>query len=542
MFRIVLIQKSNLGYLLVKVQYKLFSITLIASLLLVSLMTGLAQWSLDKGLLDHVNKRAAEQYGAIIEPLSEIYLEHGTWQVLRQQPQLWRTLKELAGIKSSNADRGQPPQHPPERGRFNKHPQETRPLNPRQPRELREPRGFKGPPGFDRPPRPPEPRESSGGNSRDPSQRRMPPPPRENKIPLAIFDIKQQKVVGFAGKKEDRQQIPIYINGKIEGYLVYVDREHLIEDYDLDISSELSKNLWWIAAIMILLSASLALPFSKLLIRPIRPIVETLNKLAGGDLSSRVITKGKDEIAQVGNDVNYLADSLIESENTRKRWLANISHELRTPLTIMRGELEAMLDGVREIKQEHIQSAHQEALHLQRLVEDLYQLTSSDIGALSYHKQSLDFVELVEGNIEHLKPLILQANLALDFNNTIQSDTSMLINADSQRISQVLHNLIQNSIKYTHAPGKLSIRLSCTDQFIQLNIEDSAPGVKVEELEKIFNHLYRAEVSRNRKTGGSGLGLAISKKIIDGHDGTLQASLSPLGGVSMLIHIPLVIT
>ena len=485
-----------------KVQSKLFVITLVACLTLVAVMTMLAQWRLDVSLLKHVNQRAQAEYETLLEPLTAFYRQTGSWHGLKQHPRLWRQMKQEAGIQEQLDSNGRPPPPPP------------------PPRNgLNERLGF-GPLSNGERPRDARPRRPVG-------------------LPLAVLDKDKQFVVGFEPRPEHRQYIPIELRGNVIGYILYAKRDRLMDGFDLDFSQELSQYLWLIAIIMVALSAVLALPFAQFLLKPIRPIVNTIGQLAQGNFSDRVNAKGKDEISQVAQNVNQLAQYLEENEQQRKQWLANISHELRTPIAVMRGELEAMLDGVRKLDHEQVASSHQEVMHLQRLVEDLYQLTSSDIGALSYQFQHLDFSELVEEQVSRFQSMMKKAQLSLRFQVSPRAD-DLWVEGDEQRITQVIYNILQNAMKYTNKPGEVKVSLSQKDQNALLVIEDSAPSVKTDELEKIFDHLYRADASRNRKTGGSGLGLAICKKIVEGHQGRIWASESSLGGVKISIELPLV--
>jgi two-component system sensor histidine kinase BaeS len=491
----------------VRVQYKLFAITLFASFVLVASMLALAQWSFDRGLLEHVNKRALQQYTRLSEQLVSHYQDKGDWQALSESRYAWLQLQADAGIDIDSREL-QRARRDSMRRRANEHP----------------PRREHRPPGGDRL-----------------------PPPGKNPKPerFALLDEDKQLLAGDLVKPEHRQYLEIIQAGQVIGYVVYADRERLLDDYELDLSSQLSSNLWWVAGLMILLSASLALPFSKLLLSPLRPIVESIHALAKGDFSRRIEVANQDEIGRVAKDINHLAQQLEAVDTSRKTWLANISHELRTPLAVMRGELEAMLDGIREINKDNLSSAHQEALHLQRLVEDLYQLTSSELGddnvaQMSYQKQELDFSALVEDDLERFQPLIDKAGLNFSFINNAQAgNKEAWVRGDSSRLSQLIHNLVNNSIKYTQAPGTLMAELTVKNDVIVFTLKDSAPSVKEGELEKIFDHLYRAEQSRNRKTGGSGLGLAICKKIAQSHEGELTASLSDLGGIKMTLCLPL---
>jgi two-component system sensor histidine kinase BaeS len=513
----------------VRVQYKLFAITLFASFVLVASMLALAQWSFDRGLLEHVNKRALQQYTSLSKQLVSHYQDKGHWQALSESRYAWLQLQADAGIDI-----------------------DSRELQRARQDSVRKSSGHQGP----RPERRHQPFDRQGPEAqrehwranehRPPREDRLPPPGKNPKPErFALLDEDKQLLAGDLVKPEHRQYLEIIQAGQIIGYVVYADRERLLDDYELDLSSQLSSNLWWVAGLMILLSASLALPFSKLLLSPLRPIVESIHALAKGDFSRRVEVVNQDEIGRVAKDINHLAQQLETVDTSRKTWLANISHELRTPLAVMRGELEAMLDGIREMNKDNLSSAHQEALHLQRLVEDLYQLTSSELGddnvaQMSYQKQELDFSALVEDDLERFQPLIDKAGLNFSFINNAQADNKEAwVRGDSSRLSQLIHNLVNNSIKYTQAPGTLMAELTVKNDVIVFTLKDSAPSVKEGELEKIFDHLYRAEQSRNRKTGGSGLGLAICKKIAQSHEGELTASLSDLGGIKMTLCLPL---
>ena len=549
-----------------RVQYKLFAITLMASLILVASMLALAQWSFDRGLLEHVNKRALQQYTSLSQLLIMHHQQQGNWLELSDSRYAWLQLQADAGIEieprelqraqqEQNSNRTfvrerrreqhfpehRPPQHRPPDHRFK---------GPRPEHRLR-----------DHTPRDQRPREDgSEGEFRRPQNNRdnfgyppKPPPRKKNKQePLGLLDADNQLIAGRLVKQEHRQFLAISRKeaggradeNNIIGYLVYASRERLLDDYNLDLAAQLSTNLWWIAALMILLSASLALPFSKLLLRPLRPIVESIHTLAQGDFTRRVKVENQDEIGRVAGDINHLAQQLEEIDVSRKTWLANISHELRTPLAVMRGELEAMLDGVRDLNKENLKSAHQEALHLQRLVEDLYQLTSSELGKddvaqMSYQKQALDFSALLDDDLQRFKPILAKTGLEFSFINHVElQDQEAWVQGDAGRLSQLIHNLMNNSIKYTQDPGTLVAELRMKNDVLIFTLQDSAPSVKDTELEKIFDHLYRAEQSRNRKTGGSGLGLAICKKIAQSHHGDLTASLSDLGGIKMTLCLP----
>lgn len=540
-----------------RIQYKLFLITLAASTILVAAMLGLAQWSFDRGLLAQVNKRALQQYQSLAQQLAEHYSQQGNWQALRSSRYLWLQMQKDAGIDIDPRElaylRNSQREGFGSRGFANREPgyreHKYREPSYREPRHRRPEHRPEHRPEFRRLDHKPEFRPEFNTNKAQPALEQRSgnrPGKKPKQEPLALLSADKTFILGRIVKPEHRLYLPIFASDQEEeviAYLSYANRDRLLDDYDLDLADQLSNNLWWIAALMILLSASLALPFAKLLIRPLKPIVIGIHTLAKGDFSHRVDQGSKDEIGQVATDLNHLAQQLEQIDSSRKTWLANISHELRTPLAVMRGELEAMLDGIREMNKDNLASAHQEALHLQRLVEDLYQLTSSELGdddvaAMSYQKQELDFAALVEEDLERFQPLISKAGLELSFINHLRPEQEAWLLGDSSRLSQLLHNLVNNSIKYTQAPGRLMADLKLENECIIFTLADSAPSVKAEELDKIFDHLYRAEQSRNRQTGGSGLGLAICKKIAQSHGGELTASLSDLGGIKMTLCLP----
>ena len=303
-----------------RVQYKLFAITLLVSLVLVASMLLLAQWSFDRGLLEHVNRRAELQYQGIAQQLLVVYEQDGNWARLQRSPYLWDQVLNKAGIDRPHTPAGLRGrgEHRPPRGEFGRPPHRD---------------------GFERRP-PPRQFDREGPREKNREHERRPPP--SGGEPLAFVSVDKRHIAGRLPRPDHRRYFEVKHQDVLLGYVVYANRERLMDDYDLDFSSELSRNLWWIAGLMILLSASLALPFSYLLLKPLRPIVSNIHQLAKGDFSVRLQTANKDEIGRVAEDINHLAQALEESETSRKTWLANISHELRTPLAVMRGELEAM--------------------------------------------------------------------------------------------------------------------------------------------------------------------------------------------------------
>lgn len=219
----------------------------------------------------------------------------------------------------------------------------------------------------------------------------------------------------------------------------------------------------------------------------------------------------------------------------RRDLMADISHELRTPLAVLRGELEAIQDGIRKFTPDSIASLQAEVATLTKLVEDLHQLSMSDEGALTYQKSSVDIINLLEVAAGAFRERFASRGLSIG----VSLPESATIFGDRDRLMQLFNNLLENSLRYTDSGGGLQISARQSGQMLILDFADSAPGVTDEQLERLVERFYRTEGSRNRASGGSGLGLAICLNIVAAHGGTLRAGHSPLGGVSIKVELPL---
>jgi two-component system, OmpR family, sensor histidine kinase BaeS len=213
-----------------------------------------------------------------------------------------------------------------------------------------------------------------------------------------------------------------------------------------------------------------------------------------------------------------------------------VSHELRTPLAIIRGELEALEDGVRRFDAEAIKSLQMEVGTLSKLIDDLYQLSLADLGAMVYRKTDLDIGRLLANTTEVFQERFRKADMTLELRLPA---TPVTIYADENRLHQLFSNLIENSLRYTNAGGCLRIECSAAGGALTIELMDSAPGVDEKNLPRLFERFYRVEASRNRASGGAGLGLAICRAIVEAHDGAIAAQPSPLGGLWLTIRLPL---
>ena len=389
---------------------------LLSSVFLVLTMYVLIQWTVDKELIKYINIREQQLFSVVTKQLGERYGAYSDWSFIERQP---HRLNQIL----------------------------------RQADQTQEVRNFPKP-HF----RPPPPRGSRGQRGNIFSQENVfrPPPPPKKEQDFAILDINKQLVVGRYRPDGSYTLTAIETNDVVVGWLALKNKRNPSDDFDLALQDALSEGFLLISILVIVLSSALAIPLTHFIVRRIKALTKGTKAISNGDLKHRVEVDSNDELGDLGRDFNQLAQTLEQNESARKRWIADISHELRTPLAITSGELEAMEDGVRPLNLENIKSARDEIKHLQRLVDDLYELTNADIGAISYHKSQFDLAGLVQGEGEHFALIASEKGLALSVNIL---NKKVIVTAEASRLKQLIQNLLGNSIKYTNAPGEICIAL-----------------------------------------------------------------------------------
>ena len=361
--------------------------------------------------------------------------------------------------------------------------------------------------------------------------------------PRALFvlvDARHQLVAGERMAQEPYLYTKVFASldhqRVLVGYLGSPINPALRDLFDNEFVKRQQNHFFMMTLVGVIIAALCAIPLSHLLTQRVKALVHHVQQLSLGRYQARVSTRGQDEIATLGEHLNHLSHTLEQSEQTRKRWVADISHELRTPLAVLKADLEALEDGVRKFDDKAMARLQKHAERLNRLVNDLYELSLTDIGALSYRKQDCELNELL-GDLNHsIEGKFAQADIR--YSHHICSEPLVIL-ADPQRLQQLFLNLINNSINYTNSPGQVSLSLRKEAEQALIEIEDSAPGVDESLHEKLFERLYRAESSRSRETGGAGLGLSICKNIVEAHQGSIQIASSKLGGLKVSIRLPL---
>jgi len=531
-------------YCEMKIFTKLILALLLTSLLILTIIFSVVQWSFDRGMLDYVNQKQLENLQLFSDNLSRYYQKKGNWQTLlasesikkpkppRKQFPRPGNFQSDKDFKIKLSDRKPPPMNSlwlkilrlSEQGEslpadidsyVNNHLAEPSYKPPRPPREKnRDPR----------PPKKGEHRERNG-------------PPTEfghDGAKPALLDKNKALIIGHY--RDDFSLKAIKLNNQVIGYLALPPARHLTDTFDLAFAKQMQQNLLYTFLVFFILIILIALPLSRHFVLPIKRLERSMRLLNKGDFKVSLKVSGKDELASLSRNFNDLAQTLSQNEDSRNRWLANISHELRTPIAIIKSEIEAIEDGLRPFNLKSLHSLSEEVLHLQKLVADLTELTNAEIGALRYQKERINVSELIEQNINRHQHKSSEVGLSISCK--VES-RGLYIWADETRINHLLDNILNNSIKYTQAPGEISVNISQNSGSVMIIINDTLPGVPNESIDKLFEHLYRVDSSRNRKTGGSGLGLSLCKSIVLAHQGSITASESSNGGLRICCTLPL---
>ena len=252
------------------------------------------------------------------------------------------------------------------------------------------------------------------------------------------------------------------------------------------------------------------------ILSPVRALTGAAARLGMGNLEERVEVSSSDEVGQLGRTFNNMADRLQRAEQQRVRLMSDVAHELRTPLTNVRGYLEAMRDGVLTPTPAAIDVAHQQALHLGRLVEDLGLIAQADAGSLSLDFQEASMAQLATMSVAAFRPAAERKGIALTLEAPSELPPARM---DRTRIAQALGNLLDNAVRHTPEGGEVSVSVDDAVDSVRVSVADTGEGVPEEELAQIFDRFYRVDPSRSRATGGTGLGLTIARQMVEAHGG-----------------------
>ena len=479
--------------------------------LTVAIMTGWTVWQLRYGFDEYLQAHDTERLDQFARRLEVMAEKSNGVSVLLQQP--WPVvIDQLAG--SVNQDRPPDP-HAPDR-----------------------PARFESP---HRPPLHPPPEE--GLDHRPPPPHRGPPDGFNRR--LSLLDPQGQTLEGPPVRADDPSiRAAVRVHGQLQAYLSLRTVKALPDQMAQRFLQRQYLGLAGLALVMLLLTLGIAVLLARRWSRPLQAASHATARIAQGDWSSRIaeqhLTGWRTELDDLMHHINQMAQALQNQEHTRKRWLADISHELRTPLSVLQGEVEALLDGVRPLTLLAIVSLREEVLRLNALVNDLHLLSMADLQALPCHFESGDAVALLL-NV-HQRFAHSAQTQGIDLSVDLASLIELPVRWDMHRMTQVLSNLVSNSLRYTDAPGRAVLRLRQEGEDVVIVMEDSAPGVSESDLPRLLDPLFRVQADRARAPGderhGSGLGLSIVAAIVKAHHGQIELTPCAWGGLSVHVRLP----
>ena len=285
--------------------------------------------------------------------------------------------------------------------------------------------------------------------------------------------------------------------------------------------------LAWAAGAAVLVAVLISLLLSRSILHPLRDMMQASQRIAEGHYDERVRAGGADELGQLAERFNRMAEKLHQVESMRRQLIGDVSHELRTPLTAIKGSMEGLMDGILPANDETYQQIHQEADRLNRLVDDLQELSRVEAGAYELDLRPTQIAPMVETLAKRFRQQFDAKRVGLDLN--LPADLPPIL-ADEHRILQVLTNLTGNALQYTPAGGTVAISAERTNGNVRITVHDTGAGIAPEHLSHLFDRFYRVDKSRSRAAGGgSGIGLTIAKYLVEAHGGGIHVESEGAG-------------
>ncbi len=273
---------------------------------------------------------------------------------------------------------------------------------------------------------------------------------------------------------------------------------------------------------------------ARTLTQPIRELTTATKAVAKGALGRQVEVRSRDELGTLAESFNLMSTDLARASSLRRQMTADIAHDLRTPLSVILGYTEALREGKLTGEQDIYDTLYAEAQHLQRLIDDLRTLSLADAGELPLARQAIAPHALLDRAAAAYRPQAEAQQISL----TVQAAASLpKIDVDPERMAQVLGNLLSNALRFTPAGGTITLKAVAQGKMVQLGVADTGSGIAADDLARVFERFYRADVSRQHD-GSSGLGLAIAKSIVEAHGGSIAVASTPCVGTTFTLTLP----
>ena len=308
----------------------------------------------------------------------------------------------------------------------------------------------------------------------------------------------------------------------------------LLTQNDIQFRSDSYKALLIATIIAVFLAAIVGLLIAKGMLIPVKRITNTAKKVRDGDLKARTEMVGGDEVSQLGETFDEMADSIERDRELERKLTTDVAHELRTPLMGIQATTEAIIDGVFEPDDERLNAINSETMRLKRLVEALLNLSRLESGAEPFNEERIDLVELMHSLVMSHEALLEAAELTLVF----EADDSVIVDGDPDMLRQATANLISNAVRYNKPGGTVTLSVHARGDMAAIAVSDTGIGIAEEDQERVFSRFWRADAGRNRASGGLGVGLAVVKELVDYHNGRIEVESEVGVGTTFTILIP----
>jgi signal transduction histidine kinase len=371
------------------------------------------------------------------------------------------------------------------------------------------------------------------------------PPGAPNQgIPVLLLDNTGRVVIPGLGygrgdvvaPRERASGVPVEVDGQEVGRLLVATAavRRGLAGAELLFLARVNQAVIFASLIATAVALLLAVLLARTLTRPLRELTAATRAVAKGDLAHKVPVRSEDELGELAASFNLMNTELAQAQELRHQMTADIAHELGTPLSLILGHSEALSEGVLPPQPETFHVIHDEARRLSGLVDDLRTLSLAEARELPLTRRPASPRALLERAAAAHAPRAKQGNILLQLGADKQLPD---VNVDSDRMAQVLDNLLGNAFRYTPAGGEIRLSASPGLDGVRLSIQDSGPGIPAGELPYVFERFYRGDKSRQRHEGGSGLGLAIARSIVEAHDGRIWAESEPGRGATFIIEL-----
>lgn len=326
---------------------------------------------------------------------------------------------------------------------------------------------------------------------------------------------------------------PITSNYKVKGYVViHTDMN------DIQKSCNSLLNISYITlAILFLLSLIILIFFTEIVYIPLRKITHATEQYAAGNMHYEFQVDSEDEIGYLASCLNYMASEIARSEDDQKKFVSNVSHDFRSPLTSIRGYLEAMLDGTipPEMHEKYITIVLNETERLTKLTNSLLTLNNLNTKGMLLDKTDFDINQVIRNTASTFEGTCHNKSIAIEM---ILTGNEMYVHADMGKIQQVLYNLMDNAIKFSHHDSVIHIETSEKKNKLFVSVKDTGIGIPKEDLKLIWDRFYKSDLSRGKDKKGTGLGLSIVKEIINAHDEHINVISTPGVGSEFIFSLP----